>query len=286
MEFYFVMTSDFPSIKKGLPRLGVGLGYRSQIAEATGANSESIDFLEVISEHFLNEDPVEIGTLEQLSGFKLIPHGIELSIGNMSDFDSDYLQRLKKLFERIDAPWWSDHLCFTGSKQNRLHDLFPLPFSREAVAHVVRRVKAVQSVIERPFLLENISAYVKMPGAELSEAQFIAEIIEQANCGLLLDVNNVYVNSVNHNYDPFEFIDQLPLERVVQIHIAGHRRMGSVLVDTHGAKIIQPVYDLLEYVLKRTEVKAILLERDQYFPRFESILKELGKLRALYSPAA
>lgn len=273
--------SDFLSSKKQLPDLGVGLGYRAPLAEATIANRAAIDFLELISEHYLNEGPIENKILEDLSAFRLVAHGLELSVGNTAELDNDYLLRLKRLFERIKTPWWSDHLCFTGSKKNRLHDLFPLPYSREALQHVVGRIKQIQSQIELPFLIENISTYVQLPGAEFTEAQFVAEVLEQADCGLLLDVNNVYVNAYNHHFDPFAYIDQLPLERVVQVHVAGHRKENNLIVDTHGAKVIEPVYDLLAYVLKKTEVKAILLERDQLFPRFSSILAELEKIRAL-----
>lgn len=273
------MVSDFLTIKKDLPNLGVGLGFREPLAEAISANAQAIDFLELITDHFLNEGPVETGILDQLSDFVLVPHGLELSIGNMDELDKDYLLRLQKLFERIRAPWWSDHLCFTGVRQNRVHDLLPLPYSREALEHVVARIRQIQSIVQLPFLLENISTYVQLPGADFSEAQFIGEVLEQADCGMLLDVNNVYVNAFNHGFDPFAYIDQLPLQRVVQVHIAGHRRAGSVIIDNHGAKIVKPVYDLLEYALRKTEVRAISLERDQLFPRFSSILSELAKIR-------
>lgn len=273
------MTNQFHELKKKMPVVGVGLGYREEIADHTIENKDSIDFLEVISDHYLNFGPVEMKDLEKAREFQIIPHGIELSIGNTGEVDVDYLKKLNKFLQSIDAPWWSDHLCFTGVQGNRLHDLLPLPHSKEAVEHVVRRIKKVREYIEIPLLLENISSYLVMPGSEMTEAQFVGEIIEQADCGLLLDVNNLYVNSVNHNFDAMDYLDSLPIERVVQVHVAGHRRVDNLLIDTHGAKISKPVFDLLSEVVSRTEVKAILLERDQLFPRFSSILAELDKIR-------
>ncbi|MBX9567308.1 MAG: DUF692 domain-containing protein [Candidatus Obscuribacterales bacterium] len=273
------MTNQFHELKKKMPVVGVGLGYREEIADHTIENKDSIDFLEVISDHYLNFGPVEMKDLEKARDFQIIPHGIELSIGNTGEVDVDYLKKLNKFLQSIDAPWWSDHLCFTGVQGNRLHDLLPLPHSKEAVEHVVRRIKKVREYIEIPLLLENISSYLVMPGSEMTEAQFVGEIIEQADCGLLLDVNNLYVNSVNHNFDAMDYLDSLPIERVVQVHVAGHRRVDNLLIDTHGARISKPVFDLLSEVVSRTEVKAILLERDQLFPRFSSILAELDKIR-------
>ena len=162
-----------------------------------------------------------------------------------------------------------------------MHDLIPLPFSKEAIKHVAKRIKHVQEFVGRPFLLENISFYMQMPGCEMNEAQFLSTVIEEADCGLLLDVNNVYVNSINHNYDPKEFIDSLPLERVVQIHLAGHKQQDKVVIDTHGESIIASVYDLLEYVLSKTSVNAVMLERDQNFPKFEAIIDELQAIRQI-----
>jgi len=162
-----------------------------------------------------------------------------------------------------------------------MHDLLPMPFSHEAVAHVAKRARAVQEQVGRPFLLENISFYMQMPGHEMTEAQFLGEVLEQADCGLLLDVNNIYVNSVNHGFDPYEFLNQIPLERTVQIHVAGHSHVDDVIIDTHGASVVQPVFALLKYVLERTDVKAVMLERDQNFPAFKEILAELAEIRAI-----
>lgn len=273
------MASQFVELKKKIPVVGVGLGYREEIAEPTLASRDKIDFLEVISEHYLDNAPMDMENLERTSEFPILPHGIELSIGNVGDVDVDYLKKLNKFLIKTNALWWSDHLCFTGIDGNRLHDLLPLPHSKEAVQHVVKRIKKVREYVEIPFCLENISAYIQMPGSEMTEAQFVAEVAEQADCGLLLDVNNLYVNSVNHQFDAADYLNQLPMERVIQIHIAGHSKIEGLLIDTHGAKISQPVFDLLSLALSKTDVKAILLERDQLFPKFSQILAELDKIR-------
>ncbi len=273
------MRSQFVENKKKMPVLGVGLGYRPEIADQTLENRGKIDFLEVISENYIKAGVVQRNNLARAEAFQIIPHGVELSIGSTGEIDYEHLKGLKKFLHEIKAPWWSDHLCFTGADHNRLHDLLPLPFSKEAVTHVANRVRKIQEFMEIPFLLENISAYLTVPGSEMTEAQFIAEVLEEADCGMLLDVNNVYVNSYNMKFDPFAFVDQLPIDRVVQIHIAGHRKVKSIIVDTHGAQIIQPVYDILAHVLQKTDVKGILLERDQLFPKFDNILSELERIR-------
>lgn len=275
------MKNEFLQAKKNLPRLGVGLGYRPQIMEKTLEHKQDIDFLEIISENYLNGGSLKLKELERAEAFQMIPHGIELSIGSTNDLDQRYLKELKQLIQEVNAPWWSDHLCFTSFEGSYLHDLCPLPYSKEAVDHVARRVRKVNEQIEVPFLLENITSYMRVPGGEMTEAQFIAEVLEKADCGLLLDVNNVYVNAYNHKFDPYEFIDQLPIDRVVQIHIAGHKKSDNILVDTHGAKISDPVYDLLAYVLRKTNVHAILLERDQFFPKFSNIIDELTKIKSI-----
>lgn len=166
-----------------------------------------------------------------------------------------------------------------------MHDLLPLPHSKEAVDHIAKRIKEAQNLVGRPFLLENISYYMNVPETEMTEWQFLSEVIEKADCGLLLDVNNVYVNSVNLNFDPYIYLNNIPLERVVQIHVAGHTLQDDVIIDSHGNAVIEPVFALLEYVLKRSDVKAVMLERDQNYPQFEDLLKELARIRSIAEAA-
>ncbi|SRR5579875_2455457 len=280
------MATDFLDLKKTLPTLGVGLGLRRDLAEETFASSGRLDWLEFVPENYMGIGGRARDLIERAGErFPLVSHGINLSVGSTDELNSQYLKDLKHLLDATGAPWWSDHLCFSSVDGIYMHDLLPLPFSREAVRHIAERVKRVQDFVGRPFLLENISFYMHAPGCELTEAQFLSEVAEAADCGLLLDVNNVYVNSINHGYDARAFIDAIPLERAVQIHVAGHKLIGDVIIDTHGAPVIQPVYKLLQYVLARTEVKAVMLERDQNFPGFQEILQEVEAIRAVAAKA-
>jgi uncharacterized protein (UPF0276 family) len=276
------MSSEFLVAKAKMPNLGIGLGLRRELADQIFASSASIDWLELVPENYMNLGGHARSRLDEAKkNFPLVTHGVNLSIGSTDELNTEYLSALSKLLNYIDAPWWSDHLCFTSVSGSYMHDLLPLPLSAEAVLHVANRAKVAQTTVGRPMLLENISYYMHMPDSHLEETDFICQILERADCGLLLDVNNVYVNSVNLNFDPYRFIDQLPLERVVQMHVAGHSRRGDLLIDTHGAAVIEPVYQLLEYVLERTEVKAILLERDQNYPDFADLLSELEAVRSI-----
>lgn len=276
------MASSFLKAKAQLPTLGVGLGLRRELATETFAHSSSIDWLEIVPENYM-----EIGgsARERLDAaaqqWPLISHGINLSIGSTDELNIDYLKALKQLLDQVDIPWFSDHLCFTSFDGIYLQDLLPLPFSREAITHIVERIKRVQDFVERPFLVENISFYMHMPGCEVPETEFITEIIEKADCGLLLDVNNVFVNSLNHGFDPIKFVNELPLERVVQIHVAGHKKIGDYVIDTHGSPVVDPVFDLLAHVLSKTKVNGIMLERDQNFPDFSEIVAELDRIRTI-----
>ncbi|MBX9571298.1 MAG: DUF692 domain-containing protein [Candidatus Obscuribacterales bacterium] len=278
------MASSFLKAKSQLPTLGVGLGLRRELATETFAHSSSIDWLEIVPENYM-----EIGgaARERLDAatqqWPIISHGINLSIGSTDELNTDYLKALKVLIEQVNIPWFSDHLCFTSFDGIYLQDLLPLPFSKEAVKHIVERIKRVQDFVGRPFLIENISFYMHMPGCELPETEFMTQILEEADCGLLLDVNNVYVNSLNHGFDPVQFVNQLPLERVVQIHVAGHKKIGDYVIDTHGAAVVDPVFDLLAHVLSKTKVNGIMLERDQNFPDFAEIIAELDRIREIAS---
>lgn len=276
------MATPFLILKSQLPRLGIGIGLRRELAGDAVKNSHSIDWLEFVPENYMGIGGKARVRLEIASStFPLIAHGVNLSIGSADKLNKEYLTELKFLLDHLNCPWWSDHLSFSSFNGMYLHDLMPLPFSQEAANHVVDRIKEVKQFISRPFLLENISAYLRMPGAMMSEAEFITHVVEQADCGLLLDVNNVYVNSQNFCFDPYAFIDSLPLERVVQIHIAGHSKNIDMLVDTHGESIDEAVYDLLEYTLQKADVNGILLERDKNFPDFIELLEELDRIRVI-----
>lgn len=274
--------SAFLKAKSSLPVLGVGLGLRRELAEETIESAGRIDWLEIVPENYMGLGGRCRDVLDRARAlFPFVTHGVNLSLGSTDDLNKNYLRELKELLDYLDAPWFSDHLCFTSVGGIYTHDLLPVPFSREAVGHIVERIKRVQDFIARPFLIENISFYMYMPGCELPEAEFISLVVEKADCGLLLDVNNVYVNSINHGFAAHPFIDALPLDRVVQLHVAGHKVGEDMLLDTHGTPVIQPVFELLEYVLSRTSVNAVMLERDQNFPPFSAILDELDAIAAI-----
>lgn len=276
------MPANFLSVKQNLPILGTGLGLRRGLFDETLENAEVIDWLEIIPENF-----IEVGgrAREMLkcaaSRFPLVSHGVNLSIGSVDRLNFDYLRGLKGLLDQLGCPWWSDHLCFSSANGIYMHDLLPLPYTRETVKHVVGRIRLVQEYMERPFLLENISCYMRFAHDEMTEPEFLSAVLEEADCGLLLDVNNVYVNSVNFGFDPYQYLNSIPLERAVQIHIAGHKRREGMIIDTHGAPIIDAVYDLLAYTIGKTRIHAILLERDQNFPDFKEIEQELAKIRSV-----
>jgi uncharacterized protein (UPF0276 family) len=265
------------------PYLGVGLGYRVPLHDDILANADRIDFLEFISDLYLYAPAERVDRLAALRElFPLIPHGVGMSIGTAGSLSPDYLRRLAALVRRVDAPWFSDHLSFTRVPDTDVEHLTPLWFTEESLAAVCRNLRQVNDVIgDRQFLLENITYYFPVPGTEMTEAEFVTRVLQDSDAGLLLDVNNVYVNSVNLGFDPYEFLASIPLERTVQIHLAGGRYVKDVLVDTHSAPVHETVWEMLGYVLDRAPVRAILLEWDQDWPEFDVLLDHLDRARAM-----
>lgn len=263
-----------------LPHLGVGLGFRRQISESIFENIDKIDWLEIISENHMGVGGAANDALERaLSSFTVLPHGVNLSIGATDPLNNAYLRQLASLLRKTRSPWVSDHLCFTTSSGRYTQQLLPLPRTNEAVKHVVARVKEVQERLEVPFLLENITHYLTFSESTMSESQFLSEVCEKADCGIVLDINNAVVNALNFGFDERRFVDELDPARVVQIHIAGHKAGEHFVLDTHAEPISDRVYSLLEYTLARMQPKAILLERDDNFPQFEDLAAELQLIR-------
>lgn len=269
------------------PRLGVGLGYRLPLHDDIMANADRIDFLEFISDQYLYASAEKLDRLTALKErFPLIPHGIGMSVGTADRIDDSYLGRLSALTDRVQAPWFSDHLSFTKVPETDVEQLSPLWFTEESLATVCRNLRQVRGVIDRPFLLENITYYFSFPDNDMSEAQFITRVLEETDTGLLLDINNVWVNSVNLGFDPYEFLDAIPLQRTLQIHLAGGLMVRDMLVDTHSAPVSEPVWEMLDYVLARAPVKAILLEWDQNWPEFDVLLQHLDRARAAFDASS
>jgi uncharacterized protein (UPF0276 family) len=263
-----------------LPHLGSGLGYRREIHEGIWAHRERIDWLEVITEHYLFATAQGRQQLAELrAGFRLVPHGIEMSIGTPGEVDEEYLDALAGLVEEVDAPYFSDHLCFTRAGGISLGSLTPLPRSRALARELGAKAQRIQDRVGRPFILENITYHVDLRG-ELTEAEFIAEFAGNCDCGLLLDLTNLFTNATNHGFDAAAFLDTIPVERVVQVHLAGGSEAHETLMDSHSADVPEPVWALLDELLRRVPLKASLIERDQDFPAdFGVLVAEVDRAR-------
>ena len=265
----------------GLPDLGVGVGLRTVHFGHILANRPRVDWFEVLSENFMETDGRPLYVLDQVvERYPVALHGVSLSIGSTDALDHDYLSKLKGLAARARAHWVSDHLCWTGVLGRNVHDLLPMPYTEEALRHTVARVRAVSDFLERPLVLENPSSYVEFAASSMPEWEFLARLADKADCGLLLDVNNVYVSAFNHGFDPRLYIDALPVDRIVQYHLAGHTHKGTHIVDTHSDHAVPEVWDLYARACRRTGNVATLYEWDEDIPDFEVVHAEARKAAA------
>jgi uncharacterized protein (UPF0276 family) len=267
---------------------GVGLGLRWDfLDELLEAPQLPLAFLEVSPENYMRRGGYYPEALEQLKArYALVTHGLTLSLGAATPPERTYLRDLRQEVERLGSPWHSDHLCFSSAGPRQLHELLPLKFSEDNVRRVAQRLEQVQDTLGVPMALENISAYARAGRAEMPEHEFIGRILEQSSARLLLDVNNVYVNARNFGFDARSFIGALPLERVIEIHVAGHSvRRSGLLIDTHGTKVSEPVLELLEWTLERTGPVPVLLERDNDVPPLAALLTEVEALDQAYRRA-
>ncbi len=266
--------------------LGFGLGLRSEYYQQILEQRPAVDWFEVISENYLVDGGKALYFLDAIKEhYPLVMHGVSLSIGGAHALDLDYLRRLRKLADRLQPHWVSDHLCWSRGNAHQLHDLLPLPFTEESLQHVAERVRVVQDILQRPLVLENVSAYLQWKTSCMSESQFLARLSQMTGCELLLDVNNVYVSSRNQGFDPWQFILELPRERIRQIHLAGHSDYGQYLIDTHDAPIADPVWALYGKTLSHLGPTATLIERDDHFPPLDELLAELEQARTLADDA-
>lgn len=258
-----------------------GLGLRTPHYEALANGHPDIDWLELITENYLVPGGPPLRWADRLrEHFPMALHGVSLSIGGTDPLDLDYLGAVRTLIRRLRPMWVSDHLCWTGIMNRNLHDLFPLPFTDEALAHVIERVGIVQDILGRRILLENVSSYVSFDQSTLTEWDFLAAVANAADCELLLDVNNVYVSSVNHGWDPRFYVDRLPLDRVRQIHLAGHQNCGTHIIDTHDAAIVEEVWELYGHVVAQIGHDVpVLIERDDNIPQVDALVAELRRAR-------
>ncbi|QZI70753.1 DUF692 domain-containing protein [Pseudomonas protegens] len=262
--------------------LGYGLGLRSAYYQQILDEAPDVDWFEVVSENFMVEGGKALYYLDAIAErYPIVMHGVSLSIGGPHALDLDYLTQLKQLARRVEPAWISDHLCWSRGNAHQLHDLLPLPYTEESLAYVAGRVRQVQEVLERPLVLENVSSYVRAADDQFSEWEFLAALSQLSGCQLLLDVNNVYVSSRNHGFDPWQFIQGLPAQRVRQLHLAGHQDHGDYVIDTHDQPVCDPVWALYQRTLQHLGSVATLLERDDHFPPLSELLGELHKARAL-----
>jgi uncharacterized protein len=265
-----------------IQNLGFGLGLRPDHYEAILTERPRVDFFEALTENYLVPGGKALHYLDRVrQEYPLVLHGVSLSIGSTEPIDRDYLKALKILTQRVEPAWVSDHLCWTGTAGVNLHDLMPLPYTREALQHLVPRILEVQDFLGERILIENVSSYVGYAASEMSEWQFLAQLCREADCLLLLDVNNVYVNSVNHHFDPDDFIRGIPVDRVAQIHLAGHERQETFIIDTHDAPIVDAVWALYRRTCERLGAVSTMIERDANIPPLEELVVELDVAREL-----
>jgi len=271
--------------RAALPDLGLGLGLRSVHYEHITRHWPRVDWFEVISENFIETEGRPVAFLDRIAErYPIVMHGVSLNIGSTDPIDFDYLAKLKALALRVRAPWMGDHVCWTGVNGVNGHDLYPVPYNDETLAHLIERVRVVQDFLERPLVLENPSTYATFAVSTLHEADFIRELAEGADCALLLDVNNVFVTCKNHDMDMLDYVGRLPMDRVVQIHIAGHTDRGAYCIDTHDHPVIDPVWGLYAHVQRAAGPISTLLEWDDLIPDFPVVYAELQKARAFRPP--
>jgi uncharacterized protein (UPF0276 family) len=264
------------------PFLGYGLGLRKEHYEAVLNDHPPVDWFEIVSENYMVDGGKPLYYLDRIrTHYPMAMHGVSLSIGSTQTLDLDYLDRLKALIERVQPAWFSDHLCWTGVQGINLHDLMPLPYTEEAIAHVVERVQRVQDHVGRQMLLENVSSYVSYSDSQLSEWDFLCEVAECADCLILLDINNIYVSAFNHNFDPHAYLEAMPAERIWQIHLAGHTREDDLIIDTHDHPIADPVFELYAAAVKRFGRVTTMIERDDRIPPLPELLEELAQVRRI-----
>ena len=261
---------------------GFGLGLRTPHYEAILSEPHAIDWLEVITENYLVPGGKPLDYLERVrERFPMVMHGVSLSIGSTDPIDFNYLAGVRALTARIEPHWISDHLCWTGIEGRNLHDLLPLPYTEEALALVVARVGQIQDALGRRILLENVSSYLAFHESEMSEWEFLREVAERADCAILLDINNIYVSSVNHGFDALTYLQAIPKDRVRQFHLAGHSDLGGHLIDTHDHPIVEPVWNLYSAAVARFGAVPTMIERDDNIPALSELVAELQIARSL-----
>lgn len=262
--------------------LGYGLGLRTDHYNTILETRPSVDWFEIISENYLIPGGKPLYYLDKIrEHYPMVMHGVSLSIGSTDPLNWEYLKQLKHLAERVQPAWISDHLCWTGINKINMHDLLPLPYTEEAIQHVIQRLREVQDFLGQQILLENVSSYLSFKDSEFSEWDFLRIIAEEADCRILLDINNIFVSSYNHGGNPEEYLEGIPIDRVQQFHLAGHSNYGTHIIDTHDAPVIDEVWQLYAKAVKRFGRIATMIERDDNIPEMNILLQELTMAKSI-----
>ncbi|HHL31365.1 MAG TPA: DUF692 domain-containing protein [Oceanospirillales bacterium] len=271
------MNTQYPP-KQVFKKLGLGVGLRHQHFNHILKHKPQVDWFEIISENFMDDFGWAKHVLLQIANdYPIVMHGVSMSIGSTDAIDYDYLHKLSRLAKEVKAQWISDHLCWTGVNGINSHDLLPLPLSEESLKHVCEKVSIIQHELQQAIVLENPSTYLNFKDSTISEWQFLNELSATTGCRLLLDVNNVYVSSRNHGFDPYEYIDKINHQHIVQVHIAGHTDNGDHCIDTHDQAVCNEVWALYAHLKQKTQQFSTLLEWDAKIPSFPELLQELHK---------
>jgi uncharacterized protein (UPF0276 family) len=266
---------------------GIGIGLRIPHYEHIFEKKPVVDWFEIISENYMIGGGRPLAMLDRiLERFRVVQHGVSMYFGSAEKLNKEHLNRLKTLLKRTNSPWISDHLCWGSVDGTYSHDLLPMPYTFEAARVTARRVREARDFLEVPIAVENVSSYAEFHMSEMTEWEFLNEVVEQADCGILLDVNNIYVSSRNHDFDPYEYLNSIPAERVAQIHIAGHSKFRKYILDTHDHPVMDPVWKMYEHAIRRIGPTATLLEWDDKIPSFDEVHAEALKAeKYLQAPA-
>ncbi len=263
---------------------GVGIGLRIPHYRHIFNQKPVVDWFEIISENFLVEGGRPLEILDQiLERYRVVQHGVAMYFGSAEPLNREYLRKLKRLVQRTQTPWLSDHLCWGSVDGRYTHDLLPMPYTFAAAKVTARKIREARDFLEVPIVVENVSSYAEFHASEMTEWEFLAEVVERADCGILLDVNNIYVSAFNHGFDPFEYLNHVPADRVAQIHIAGHSRYRKYILDTHDHAVVDPVWKLYARATQLAGKTATLLEWDDRIPSFEEVHHEALKANRFIS---
>jgi uncharacterized protein len=271
----------------GFTDLGVGIGLRVPHYQHILSEKPVVDWFEIISENYMVDGGRPLHVLDQiLERYRVVQHGVSMYFGSAEAANREHLKRLKALIKRTNTPWLTDHLCWGSVDGTYTHDLLPMPYTFEAARHTAQKIREVRDFLEIPLAVENVSSYAEFHVSEMTEWEFLSEVVELADCGILLDVNNIYVSSRNHNFNPLDYVNGVPADRVAQIHIAGHSKFEKYILDTHDHPVIDPVWGLYARAIELSGPTATLLEWDDNIPSFEEVHNEALKANRFIAETA